>query len=223
MLTIILADTELETMPERMVDDYAIRKIAKKSGKRSGEMLLDSNYMHTAIERSFPGESTRRGRPDIVHTFLLTSLESILNRSGNLKILVHTRNDRVISFSPSVRIPRAYNRFTGLVEDLFRKGKIVSGNETLMSVEDKSLRNLVDSFGEARKILLWPKADQRPMHTVIDSGKDLLCVIGGFAGGDFITDTGFIEEKISIYPEELTVWTVSGEIIAQYERALKLV
>ena len=70
MLRLIIADAELQTVPENMARDQAIRNIAVKNHKKPTEMLLDSNYMHTTIDKYFPGESNRRGRPDIIYIFL---------------------------------------------------------------------------------------------------------------------------------------------------------
>ncbi len=62
MLNLVVADAELQLIPEQMLDDPAIKKIAAKNHKKPSEMLLDSNYMHTSIDKYFPGRSTRMGR-----------------------------------------------------------------------------------------------------------------------------------------------------------------
>ena len=216
MLTLILADSELELIPEEMIDDYAVRKNAKSNGKVAREMLLDSNLMQSSIERIFPGESRRRGRPDLVHLFLLTALESIPGKEGNLRVFVHTRNNEVISFNPEVRIPRAYNRFVGLIEDLFRKRKISSGDKVLMSMESKSLESLLDSLGDVRKVLMWPEASISTVSEIIGNDREIAFVIGGFSQGDFRSDVSGLTDRHSIFRDELVVWTVASEIICGY-------
>ena len=57
--------------PGDMLDDYSIKLHAKKRKKPPQKILLDSNYMHSAIDRHYPGESNRRGRPDIVYHLLV--------------------------------------------------------------------------------------------------------------------------------------------------------
>jgi len=63
-------------------------------------------------------------RPDIVHQCLLTLLDSPLNKAGLLKIYIETRNNQIIDVHPSLRIPRTYNRFAGLMVQLLHKMKI---------------------------------------------------------------------------------------------------
>ncbi len=222
MLTILLADTELETIPDRMLEDPAIRRKANESGKKASDMILDSNYMHTAIERHFPGYSNRMGRPDMVHFFLITALESVLNKSGELRVVIHTRNNLAIFVNPKVRIPRGYNRFIGLMEDMFRKRLIRSGDDVLLEVKEMDLSQLLSRYDHTRKIMMWPKGTRSSLSSIISDSSDLVCVIGGFSEGDFRSDVSQVNEKYSIFPEELVVWSVSAEVVAQYERSLRL-
>ena len=104
MLTLLVVDAELELIPAEMINDYSVRIQAKKRKKPAGKMILDSNFMHGAIERTFPGESTRRGRPDIIFHLLQVALESILSKRGELNVVIHTRNDIIISVNPRARL-----------------------------------------------------------------------------------------------------------------------
>ena len=62
MLTIVIAEAELELVPEEALNERCVIESAKKRGKKPEEILLDSSYHHKAeICRS-----GRRGRPDIV-------------------------------------------------------------------------------------------------------------------------------------------------------------
>lgn len=218
VLTLIVADAELELIPDQMIDDYSIRKMAKDRGKRASEMILDSNYMHGAISRTFPGKENRLGRPDIIYILLNVALESILNKEGKLRIFVHTKNDLVISVNPITRVPKSYNRFIGLMEDVFRKGAIVSGENTLLSLEKRNLKSLVELAGKGRIITMWPKGKPVPASEIFESGEDATVIIGGFSEGDFRSDISNFGEALSIYSSELTIWTVASEIIVNYER-----
>ena len=90
MLNIIIVDAELEMVPKELWSFPDAISYSKRRSKKLSEVLLDSNYMHRAIESVFPGESTRRGRPDIIHTLLLACQESILNKAGQLRVFIHT-------------------------------------------------------------------------------------------------------------------------------------
>ncbi|QRF74941.1 Ribosomal RNA small subunit methyltransferase Nep1 [Thermoplasmatales archaeon] len=216
MLTIIIADAELETIPTEMMDDYSIGKIAKERKKKVANILLDSNYMHSSIDRHFPGESNRRGRPDIIHIFLLMALDSILNRTGGLRVRIHTRNNLVIDISPDTRLPRAYNRFIGLFEKLFQERKIVAEGKTLLSISEASLDTIIGK-AEGRVIVMAPGSEVRQIESVIESPLPITVVIGGFSEGDYRSNLDSFE-KISIFRDELTIWSVGMEVITQYER-----
>ncbi|MCD6461758.1 MAG: 16S rRNA methyltransferase [Thermoplasmata archaeon] len=133
MIHIILGEAELELVPERIAGHPAVRKNAEKRGKRPTNTLLDSSLHHQAM-KVLP-DRTRRGRPDIVHYFLLLSLDSILNQHGLLRVWVHTRNDELIRVDPETRIPRSGPRFVGLMESLFQNRAIPGKENPLLPME----------------------------------------------------------------------------------------
>ncbi|KAA8922296.1 16S rRNA (pseudouridine(914)-N(1))-methyltransferase Nep1 [Thermoplasma sp.] len=221
MLHLVIADAELETIPEQMLEDPSIRRFAKKRNKRIDRIILDSNYMHTAIDRYFPNESKRRGRPDIIYLLLEMTQESILNHKNQLRTYIHTRNNQVIHISPITRMPKSYNRFIGLFEDLFEKRIITNNGKKLLSMEDSNLRDLIDSIRRDRTILLHPKGEMKKPSEFIDRS-DILVIIGGFSEGDFLSDISFVQERYAIFDQELTIWSVANEMVASYERAIGL-
>src|SRR5512136_679456 len=93
----ILAESELETVPKEILNDRCILANARTREKRPANIILDASFHHTAMNRL--DEAERRGRPDIVHFFLMLCLDSRLNRAGRLRTIVHTRNDERITVS----------------------------------------------------------------------------------------------------------------------------
>lgn len=223
MLTLIVADAELETIPVKMQNDEALRKYAKNKKKPVSEVLLDSNYMHTSIDRYFPGESNRRGRPDIIYLLLQVVMESILNKSGKLRVYIHTRNDLCITVNPEVRLPKSYNRFVGLVESLFRNKEISSDGKVLLELEELHIGDLVSKVSEGRVIIFSPDGEKARIGDLLSTSDDCTVIIGGFSEGDFISDVYSLSKAYSIFPEELTIWSVAAEVLAQCERTLDLV
>lgn len=69
-------------------------------------------------------------RPDILHQELLALMDSPLNKAGLLKIYIQTQKKVLIDVHPSVRIPRTYKRFSGLMVQLLHKMKIKAGTES---------------------------------------------------------------------------------------------
>jgi len=61
------------------------------------------------------GRDVSDARPDIVHQCLLTLLDSPLNKAGLLQVYIHTAKGVLIEVNPSVRIPRTFKRFSGLM------------------------------------------------------------------------------------------------------------
>ncbi len=219
MLTILLVDAELELIPEEMLDDYSIRIHAKKRKKTAGKILLDSNYMHTSIDRFYPGESNRRGRPDIIYHFLTMALESILNKKGQLRIWIHTRTDHILEISPEIRLPKSYNRFIGLIEDLYDKRVIKAGETSLLKLHEGNVKELLKLTGTGKLKILSPNGERIGIKSMYSDGaKDQAVIMGGFSEGDYRSDIYSLGEAYSIFDEELTIWTVANELIAQYER-----
>lgn len=219
MLTILLVDAELELIPAEMLEDYSIRVHAKKRKKAAGKILLDSNYMHTSIDRFYPGESNRRGRPDIIYHFLTMALESILNKKGQLRIWIHTRSDKILEISPEIRLPKSYNRFIGLIEDLYDKRVIRAGETSLLKLHDGNVQDLLKLSGTDKAKILSPNGKRVGIKSMFADGiLDQTVIMGGFSEGDYRSEIYSIGEAFSIFDEELTIWTVANELIAQYER-----
>jgi rRNA small subunit pseudouridine methyltransferase Nep1 len=192
---------------------------ARQRGKDPACDLLDSNYHHAAMA-ALP-EGRRRGRPDMAHLFLLTALESIANKQGNLRVIIHTRNDEVITVNPETRIMRNYERFLGLMEQLFEKEVVPDKKHPLLAlhrhmdlgtVVAETKPGLVIAFSKTGTPTALSKYFQK------HSTKDIVCLIGGFPSGSFHTDINKIAtETLSLYPEMLPVWTVTSEILVNYE------
>ena len=215
MLTLVLADAELETVPGPLQGHPSVRTSAKRRGRSPAAILLDSSLHHPAL-RNFP-EGQRRGRPDIAPLFLLLCLDSVLNAQGQLRTVLHTRNDGVIRVAPETRIPKNYPRFVGLVEDLFAKGAVPEDKPLLTLERGVSLEKLLDEFpgrtwafregGE--RVNLWTE--------FAEVEGDLVAVVGGFPHGDFRSPVARICDRVvSIHEEPLRAWTVTSEILVAY-------
>ncbi|MCD6222561.1 MAG: 16S rRNA methyltransferase [Thermoplasmata archaeon] len=198
MMHLILAESELELNPWN---------------KRE---LLDSSIHHKIMRRKH--FSMRRGRPDIVHFFLVVAMESILNKAGLLRVYIHTRNNEVIYIAPETRIIKNYNRFKGLMAQLLRERKIAS-DERLIWMEEKRVEELLEEI-KGKKILFTRKGRKinvARLHEVMED--DVVCIIGGFPSGYFMTELeNMVDAIVSIYDDMLTAWTVAMEAIAAYER-----
>src|SRR3989442_4589293 len=98
VLTLVLADTELERVPVELQRHPSVRASARKRGRSPAAILLESSLHHPAL-RKFP-EGERRGRPGISPIVLVAGLHSILKLQGGLRSFVRTLNDQAIQFAP---------------------------------------------------------------------------------------------------------------------------
>ncbi len=152
-------------------------------------------------------------RPDICHQELLALLDSPLNKSGNLQIYVRTSRNVLIELHPSVRIPRTYKRFAGLMVQLLHKMKIKASDNgtTLMRVIKNpfsqhlpvgtrvygmSCQGLLYTPMGLAKALIPPSPDEE--------GENQVCfIIGAMAAGHVtVEDHPYMEKMFSIseYP-----------------------
>jgi rRNA small subunit pseudouridine methyltransferase Nep1 len=221
MLTLVLGEAEVERMPVELCNHPAVIAHARQRGKPPQQILLDSNYHHAAMT-NLP-EGRRRGRPDITHLFLLTALESIVNKQGHLRIHIHTRNDQLITVDPATRIMRNYERFLGLLEQLFQNHIVPDTTHPLLTLtENISLKQVLEGQHADRIIILSKEGNPVNLPSYFSTLKkqntpDLICVIGGFPSGSFHTDLHTMtSEFISLYPEMLPAWTVASELLVNY-------
>lgn len=221
MLTLVLAEAEVERMPAELCNHLAVIAHARQRGKQPRQILLDSNYHHAAMTH-LP-EGRRRGRPDITHLFLLTALESIVNKQGQLSILIHTRHNQMITVSPKTRIMRNYERFLGLLEQLFENHVVPDKKQPLLSLQENiSLKQVIEEQGADRVIALSTEGTPMVLQQYFTSlkkqkARHLLFVIGGFPSGQFHIDINTItNEVISLYSEMLPAWTVASELLVNY-------
>jgi rRNA small subunit pseudouridine methyltransferase Nep1 len=226
MLTLVLAEAEVELIPTELLTHPAVIAYARQRGKQPARILLDSNYHHAAMSKLFEGR--RRGRPDITHLFLLTALESIVNKQGQLKIIVHTRNNDLILLDPKTRIMRNYERFLGLFEQLFERQVVPDEQHPLLTLQhDKPLSQVIKDIKADVVIALTREGTSVILPDYFlqlkkQKRQHLLCIIGGFPSGSFHSDINALTtERLSLYPEMLPAWTAASELLVNYENVFR--
>lgn len=224
MLILILAESALEPIPREIWNHSAIRSFSKRRGKSPGLLVLDRSYHHFAM-KSLPN-SEKRGRPDIVHFCLLEAFGSPLNKEGLLRVYVHTINNQVIYIEPETRLPKNLNRFIGLIEDLFEHGHVPPSGKTLLSIETKSLRDLISELKPTYTVIFErsgePKTIEEVALTLIREERPAV-LVGGFPHGEFSEEAmKLANHVVCVDPEALEAWVIVSRIIYEYERAIGL-
>ncbi len=219
----ILADSELELVPKEIVNERSILNNARARGKPSEKILLDASHHHPAFAK-LP-DSERRGRPDIVHFFLMLSMDSDLSAEGKLKVFVHTRNNDVIAVKPETRLPPHYPRFVGLIESLYESRVVPSRENALLELRTEvPLEKLVEALKPDRTIVMHPGGELMPLVEKFGAQQAdrVVVIIGGFSKGDFKTDLNKIKhEKVSLGPRMQKVWTVTSKVLCAIDYASK--
>src|SRR3989454_6831808 len=145
VLTLILAESSIELVPNELVRHAAVLSLAQRKRKDPHSLILDQTYHHSAILRLGP-RGIGRGRPDISHLSLLLALGSPLNLTGELRCYVHTRDNNIIKVDPKTRLPRNTDRFTSLLERLYQERVVPPTGHPLLSIKPGHIGDLLDEI-----------------------------------------------------------------------------
>jgi rRNA small subunit pseudouridine methyltransferase Nep1 len=224
VLSLILAESSIELVPNELVRHPAILKWAQRKRKDPHTLILDQTYHHSAILRLGP-RGIGRGRPDIPHLSLLLALGSPLNLAGRLNCFVHTRGNEIISIDSKARLPRNTDRFTSLLEQLYQEKVVPPTGRPLLSIKHGTIGDLVDEIsGEV--IALTTRGIPRRMDEValrLTEHRDPVLLVGGFPSGHFSKEAlSKVTESYRIHDHGLEAWTVVARSIYDYERAIGL-
>ena len=202
---IIVVEAGLELVPRSLTKHPSVIKHAARRGKKPWETLLDISVHYAAMRRLRNWE--KRGRPDIVHFILQTLLGSSLNRRNYLEIFVHTVNDTIIKVDASTRLPKNYNRFVGLMEQLFLLGRVPpKGDKVLLKLVNEPLEKLVGVVPRNSVYLMDEKGEQLGLKEICleMGGRDIVVLVGGFQRGTFSEKVlSLAGRRISVFPESL--------------------
>ncbi|QPG74238.1 18S rRNA pseudouridine methyltransferase [Brettanomyces nanus] len=197
-LIVVLSQASLET-----------HKISTGGGPGSEKYALLNCDDHQGLLRKM-GRDISEARPDITHQCLLTLLDSPVNKAGRLQVYIHTSKGVLIEVNPSVRIPRTFKRFSGLMVQLLHRLSIrsVNSQEKLLRIIKNPITDHLPT--KCRKITLSFDAKVRPVKDYVETLDDdeSLCVfIGAMARGKDNFADEFVDEKIAVseYPLSASV------------------
>ena len=220
MLTIILAESSLELIPNQMYNHPSVISYSKKFKKPISGTLLDNSW-HFGAMKGLDNE-IKRGRPDIIHLTLLSLCTSPGFYQNKIKVFVHTMNDEIISINNKTHLPKSYHRFQGLIEKLFLTKKIESEDEILMEIESSTLSQLISKIKPTQVIGFTTKGKKTTFEKLIKTIEENSCVlIGGFQKGHFSKETEkIIEQSFSIHNSSLESHLVASRFVYEYEKTI---
>ncbi len=231
MLHVILLECAVELIPPEITALKQIQKYASRRKKASNELLLDQTYHGQAMTKLEGYE--KRGRPDIVFLCLLTILETPLCKQGLLTIHIHLQDGTIIQVNPEVRLPRNYDRFVGLIEQLLVKGQVPLNGAPLLKVLEKNLGSLLHEFKAEKNDSLFILARDGGLQTTISELEKMLpsssaipvvMGIGAFPHGSFSEEINqLFTSHLEFDKEIMMAWHVCAEILWTYSRKLGVV
>ncbi|MDP7975556.1 MAG: hypothetical protein ACP5T5_00715 [Thermoprotei archaeon] len=143
---LVLSNASLELIPRELWGGKQVSASARKRHKNPGEMLLDVSLHGWDMEKLVGKES--RGRPDIVHQCLLDVIDSPAHLLGLLDVVVELRGEGgLMFFRPDVRLPRNYDQFKGLMEQVLVHGRAPLGGDPLIWIEHRDLGDYLKELG----------------------------------------------------------------------------
>ena len=231
MLHMILLECALELVPSEISALKQIQKHAARRGKKSTEILLDQSHHGREMTRLEDG--LQRGRPDIVFHSLMSILETPLCKSGNLTVHLHLQDGRIIEVNPEVRLPRNYDRFVGLFEQLLLKGQVPVEGDPLLRISKKSLPETISELKKNTQNTQSILAVENGSKTSIDKLQSLLpndasipviIGVGAFPHGDFAQEIlDLFQTQIELDIEVMMAWHVCAEILWTYSSRIGVI
>ncbi len=219
LITVLLAESALETFPKELLSGLEVRQFFSKLKKTPSEVMFDMGY-HSNFTKGLT-DIEKRGRPDIVHFALLSCFGSILAREQRLKVLIHTYKDKVIEINPEARLPKNIDRFNGLILQLFKGKKIpLDSSNPLMVLTEQSLIELLSELRPKHDLIIefsvkGEQLSSSDYSKIIFNATNPLLIFGAFPHGE-ISDlpNDLIDKRIGIYEEGLDLFAVISQILA---------
>jgi rRNA small subunit pseudouridine methyltransferase Nep1 len=220
MISLILAESSLELIPEELKSHTSVVSHAQKLGKKPSEILLDNSW-HFAAMKGIKDE-IKRGRPDLVHFCILEATTIPLYKKNKIKIYIHTTDDKVIYVGENVNIPKSYHRFEGLIEKLFLEKIIEANGNVLLEIKEKSFSDLIDEIKPSKIIGLSSKGQKHSFeNTVLEMPENCCLVVGGFQKGHFSDAVqSRINQLISIEDSSFEAHVVVARMLYEYEKTI---
>ncbi len=224
MLHIILLDCAVELVPRELTSLKQIQKHATRRGKKPNELLLDQTHHGQSMTKLSDGE--RRGRPDIAFLSLMSILETPLCKEGLLSVHLHLQDGRIIEVQPDVRLPRNYDRFVGLMEQLLLMGRVPPTGDTLLHIREISLEDLLLKLKAKSNDAMTLLAIEGGKQTSVENLRNLLpqdpsvpviVGVGAFPHGNLSEEiVAIFDTNIELDREVMMAWQVCAEFLWMY-------
>ncbi|VDP95304.1 unnamed protein product [Echinostoma caproni] len=204
-----------------LLDQACLESVKAAGGKEY--QLLNPDKHKDRIARS--GMDISDVRPDIVHQCLLMLLDSPLNRVGRLQVFIRTRKNVIIEVNPKTRIPRTFERFSGLIVQLLHKLSIhaaTGSHEKLLKVVKNPITRYFPAGAQVIGTSFSATEYIKPVDLVRETQKSgpqaVVFVIGALAHGSIVKHCEeFLTRVVSISNFPLSAAQTCARICAAFE------
>ncbi|KAJ7576992.1 nucleolar essential protein 1 [Mycena floridula] len=219
-------------LSQACLESYRLSSSAAKTGGpkgrgKEGEVkytLLNCDDHQGILAKT--GRDIADARPDITHQCLLTLLDSPLNKAGLLQVFIHTTKGVLIEVNPTVRIPRTFKRFSGLMVQLLHKLSIrgVNGPEKLLKV----IKNPITDHLPPNTIKLTLSGDAPTQRLsrylpTLPVTHNIAVFVGAMARGKDDFADAYVDEKISISEYSLSASVACGKFCCATEEMWNII
>jgi len=217
--------TGTKTKSNRLIILLDQAKLETVKNRRGNYELLNCDDHRDLCKKKLK-KDPKHFRPDICHQELLALLDSPLNKSGHLQIYIRTSRNVLIELHPSIRIPRTYKRFAGLMVQLLHKLKIKASDNgtTLMKVIKNPFSQHLPVgthvYGMSCEGTLYsPNGLAKALIPPAPGGVDQVCfVIGAMSAGHVtVEDHPYIEKMVSVSEYPLSGASAINRILGAIE------
>ena len=149
-----------------------------------------------------------------------------LNREGLLQTYIHTVDNRVVEIDSSIRPPVNYERFVGLLEQLYAVGRVPEAGKPLLTIRKQTLNQLLGEIKPSTTVAfttLGKYNDPSKLCEELAKERKPAILIGGFPHGHFSKETlNLADRAVRIDREALEAWIVASRAVYAYELAIGL-
>ena len=217
-LNVVIAESALELIPGEIRRSPSVVSDAKRRGRDPSKILLDRSLHHAAMAKL--REDYKRGRPDIVHTTLLSITGTPQYEEGLVKVYVQARDGITLEIKEGTRLPKSYLRFRNLME----KHLSEKSSTDLIRVHEITIRELLRKIVQADAVFgLSTQGEYRGLEELaadLVERKNPCVVIGGFPHGHFSEATLVeLDGLLRIHRRALDAHVVAARLMYEVEKA----
>jgi rRNA small subunit pseudouridine methyltransferase Nep1 len=163
----------------------------------------------------------------------MSLLETPLCKEGLLRIHLHLQDGRIVEVNPDVRLPRNYDRFVGLIEQLLLKGQVPPQGNSLLHFIEGSIEELITEVRvgaeNAMTILAIEGGDQTSVEKLReilsqDQSTPVIVGVGAFPHGNLSEEiASLFDTHLELDTDVMMAWHVCAELMWIYSLAIEVV